>query len=325
MLKEYETISDGEYAIVIDNNKPAWNSAEVKQLLDKMFKEAIKYVENYYPLGNCLKVIVVSDNVVRSYNKFISHLLDGTPSVTAPLKGNVLAGKIFNWRNGDREFAGIIFFENIVAGAIDAESFPCTVIVHELTHVGEKLAVNSIRGREEQPLVDDWRGIKEFIARSVNSERIANKVAYQLIKTDKEALRETIFSPVDIFYLTQQSIRESYQNYLVHHDLLQMWQEANIVLSRLFDSFGRAIGFLESMEDTESVLFWKELAEKMENINPAMKNVLLDFAKIFQAMGMDYSEASFESLYDIIEQGFTVIGIKPRYLETGSLWIDLVL
>lgn len=317
-IKDYEKNRFGEFSIISIDGEPGWNLQVNIEANKKLFKDLISIVEQKYPYMGVLRLIVITSDVHKTYNKIIKSI-DGKREITAPIGGNLIAGKAFRWgninsNNFEEYYAAIVLNEQFVAGALFNDEVGLAMLTHELAHVAEGVFEDLSLGIDNVDAlkVDEWDKLKFSIARSMNSEYRANIMAFPFLEDKHDVLWESILETIQYLELNRDFMFQKVMEYQYHSDLYRLWVEVVDPIYRSFSGIGRAIGFLKGLDKS----YWDEFAKLVKELDVEWGNLITKLRD--QLYGIDaeeYKRESFEKLADAAEEGFAIMGFKPYYDE----------
>ncbi|MDM4018149.1 hypothetical protein [Roseiconus lacunae] len=221
-------------------------------------------------------------------------------------------GKAFSWcSEGAGHSTSIVlmqsdFFQGVVHGISIARGILC----HELAHVHE-YAQRLPETNYEAPDARDLDAVLEFIAQSVASEYLAERVASRQYSTEDLA---DFVANADTIVALLNSFDQEKHAYRSHGDTLHIWQHSILAVSRAADMTGRTIG-----EYYRERRLFDEFIRRLKN--PKWAGIA---EQLSAALTRDTSKREVAGRVSggTIREMFHAVGVYPR-LQEGGLYIDI--
>jgi len=325
--KEYsktdvENMPLGRLVLAIKGSKYWGNENRDQQLRDEIAIIINKIVENGLIYCHLLRLVIVSCDLPNEIPRWQRQL--GEPEVITSNSKEETAGKTFLWGNGSPEATyGVIILPESLAFALvevhDELNFrnraKC-IFIHELAHVHNMFFLLRALGPFTFPMNNDWHGIRNAIARTIYDEFLSELIAS--IYLENYSIDDETLNTGNFVSGCLKRIELSISEYFKDGNILTMWNYSSAEMSSLFNHIARAIGFLFSLEDYDSSSaekFYKEI----NNISPGWGGIVCHLISeiILLSEKQTWQPGILQGLEDIVEKGFHVVGLYPKYDNQG--------
>ncbi|TCL38881.1 hypothetical protein EV210_103365 [Anaerospora hongkongensis] len=311
-----EDISPGQVQLHIavgDNEFAAKLQSQIQVIIADLVKDDI-----FCPP---LRLIEVVSNFEEEVFRWQREL--GKPENISSGHGGEVSGKVLKWGSGDYEttYAVIILPDWVGNGLVLGHPIAKGILVHECAHVYDDYYFERECGCLRIPTIKDWDGIKQYISVTLRGEFFAEALAAKYFES--EQLDERLSYGEEVLRICTNSIKDEIKSYRKHGDIAKLWLISTERMSTLFNQLGRTLGFMYAMDDGRHNREFTDRVSQISNEWGTLIDQLLEEIQKSIHRETPYSLDAFDDIKKIIEQGFQIAGIYPRYTSDGELYIDV--